>query len=150
MATKLILTHDVTGLGEPGDVVDVKAGYARNYLVPRGLATAWTKGGEAQVESIRRARRAREIATREEALAARDTLQASPVTVTAKAGKGGKLFGAISTADIAEAAHASLGVAVDRRKIEASKAIKSVGDYTVEVHLHPEVSARLAVKVVAA
>src|SRR5690625_7529159 len=81
MATKLILTHEVSGLGEPGDVIEVKHGYARNYLLPRGLATAWTKGAERQIEQIREARRKREIATVEEARAARDSLQAKPVVV---------------------------------------------------------------------
>ncbi len=91
---KLILTHEVTGLGAPGDVVEVKDGYARNFLVPRGLATAWSKGAEKQVTSIRKARKAREIATLDEAKAIRDALQSKPVVVRAKSGDSGRLFGA--------------------------------------------------------
>ncbi|AEG45674.1 50S ribosomal protein L9 [Isoptericola variabilis] len=146
---KLILTHEVTGLGEPGDVVEVKDGYARNYLIPRRLATPWTKGAESQVSQIRKARKAREIATLDEAKAAAESLQAKPVVVTAKAGESGRLFGAVTTADIA-AAVAEAGAKVDKRKIEIGQPIKATGDYTVSVRLHPEVSAKLAVKVVAA
>jgi large subunit ribosomal protein L9 len=146
---KLILTHEVTGLGEPGDVVEVKDGYARNYLIPRRLATPWTKGAESQVSQIRKARKTREIATLDEAKAAAESLQAKPVVVTAKAGESGRLFGAVTTADIAAAA-AEAGAKVDKRKIEIGQPIKATGDYTVSVRLHPEVSAKLDVKVVSA
>ena len=104
---KLILTQEVTGLGEPGDVVDVKDGYGRNFLLPRRLATPWTKGVEAQVASIRGARKAREIATLEEAQQVRATLQQKSVTLTARAGQSGRLFGAVTPGDIAEALVAS-------------------------------------------
>ncbi|ADG76565.1 ribosomal protein L9 [Cellulomonas flavigena DSM 20109] len=147
---KIILTHEVTGLGAPGDVVEVKDGYARNYLVPRNLATPWTKGAEKNVSAIRRARKAREIATLDEAKAIRDSLQANPVTVSAKAGESGRLFGAVTTAEIASAITAAGAPAVDKRKIEVAQAIKSTGEYTVQVRLHPEVSAKVTVKVVAA
>ncbi len=147
---KIILTHDVTGLGEPGDVIEVKDGYARNYLIPRRLATPWTKGAESQISAIRKARKAREIASRDDAAAARDSLQAKPVTVSAKAGASGRLFGAVTTADIAQAIADADGPQVDKRKIEVAQAIKSVGNYTVSVRLHPEVVASVAVKVVAA
>lgn len=146
---KLILTHEVTGLGEPGDVVEVKDGYARNFLIPRRLATPWTKGAESQVSQIRKARKAREIATLDEAKAAAESLQAKTVVVSAKAGESGRLFGAVTTGDIA-AAVAEAGSKVDKRKIEIGQPIKATGDYTVSVRLHPEVSAKLAVKVVAA
>jgi large subunit ribosomal protein L9 len=146
---KLILTHEVTGLGEPGDVVDVKDGYARNFLIPRRLATPWTKGAESQVSQIRKARKAREIATLDEAKAAAAALSAKPVVVQAKAGESGRLFGAVTTGDIA-AAVAEAGASVDKRKIEIGQPIKATGDYTVSVRLHPEVSAKLAVKVVSA
>ena len=146
---KLILTHEVTGLGTPGDVVEVKDGYARNYLVPRGLATAWSKGAEKQVTSIRKARKAREIATLDEAKAVRDALQAKPVVVTAKAGDGGRLFGAITTTEIADAVKAAGAPEVDKRKVEVGQPIKARGDYSVQVRLHPEVTARIDVKVVA-
>lgn len=147
---KLILTHEVTGLGEPGDVVDVKDGYARNYLVPRSLATPWSKGAESQVTAIRKARKAREIATLDEAKATRDSLQSKAVVVKAKAGNGGRLFGAVTTAEIADAVAALGGVTVDKRKIEITQPIKSTGEFSVSVRLHPEVSAKIAVKVVEA
>ena len=147
---KLILTHEVTGLGEPGDVVDVKDGFARNYLVPRSLATPWSKGAESQVTAIRKARKAREIASLDEAKAARDSLQSKAVVVKAKAGNGGRLFGAVTTAEIADAVAALGGVTVDKRKIEITQPIKSTGDFSVSVRLHPEVSAKIAVKVVEA
>ncbi|MBD3778356.1 MULTISPECIES: 50S ribosomal protein L9 [unclassified Cellulomonas] len=147
---KLILTHEVTGLGAPGDVVDVKDGYARNYLVPRGLATTWSKGAEKEITQIRRARKAREIETLEEARAVRDSLQGNPVTVTAKAGESGRLFGAITTAEIADAVKAAGGPSIDRRKVEVAQPIKATGEYEVQVRLHAEVSAKLTVKVVAA
>ncbi len=147
---KLILTHEVTGLGEPGDVVDVKDGYARNYLIPRSLATPWSKGAESQVTAIRKARKAREIATLDEAKATRDSLQSKAVTVKAKAGNGGRLFGAVTTAEIAAAVAELGGVTVDKRKIEIAQPIKSTGEFSVSVRLHPEVSAKIAVNVVAA
>ncbi|VTR75801.1 50S ribosomal protein L9 [Cellulomonas hominis] len=147
---KLILTHEVTGLGAPGDVVDVKDGYARNYLVPRGLATAWSKGAEKEVTQIRRARKVREIETLEEARAVRDSLQGNPVTVSAKAGESGRLFGAITTAEIADAVKAAGGPSIDRRKVEVAQPIKATGEYEVKVRLHADVSAKLTVKVVAA
>jgi len=147
---KIILTHEVTGLGAPGDIVEVKDGYARNYLIPRSLATPWTKGAEKDVSAIRRARKAREIATLDDAKAIRDSLQANPVTVSAKSGESGRLFGAVTTAEIAAAIKAAGAPAVDKRKIEVAQAIKSTGEYTVQVRLHPEVSAKVTVKVVAA
>jgi large subunit ribosomal protein L9 len=146
---KLILTHEVTGLGEPGDVVDVKDGYARNFLVPRSLATNWTKGAEKEITAIRKARKSREIATLDEAKAARDSLQSKPVVVTAKAGESGRLFGAVTTAEIAEAVKATGGQSIDKRKIEIGQPIKAVGEYTVKLRMHSEVSATITVKVVA-
>ncbi len=146
---KLILTHEGTGLGEPGDIVEVKDGYARNFLVPRKLATPWSKGAESEITAIRKARKAREIASLDDAKAVRDSLQSKAVVVEAKAGAAGRLFGAVTTADIASAVTAA-GASVDKRKIEIGQPIKATGDYTVSVRLHPEVSATLAVKVVAA
>ncbi|MDR2723457.1 MAG: 50S ribosomal protein L9 [Cellulomonadaceae bacterium] len=146
---KLILTHEVTGLGEPGDIVEVKSGYARNYLIPRNLATPWTKGFEKQVSAIRKARKAREIASLADAQAAAESLKASGVTVTAHAGPAGRLFGAVTGAEIADAVKAAGGPTVDKRKIEIAQPIKTTGDYTVSVRLHPEVSANLNVSVIA-
>ncbi|MCC2307930.1 50S ribosomal protein L9 [Cellulomonas chengniuliangii] len=147
---KLILTHEVTGLGAPGDVVDVKDGYARNFLVPRGLATGWSKGAEKEIAAIRKARKAREIETLDEAKATRDSLQSKPVVVSAKAGESGRLFGAVTTAEIADAVKAAGGPSVDRRKIEVGQPIKAVGEFEVKVRLHADVSANVTVKVVAA
>jgi len=145
---KLILTQEVTGLGTPGDVVEVKDGYGRNFLLPRGLAVAWTKGGEKQVSSIRKARRSREIASLEEAQVVRSTLEASPVRLTARAGSNGRLFGAVTPGDVADAVAAVGGPKVDRRKVELGRPIKSLGDYTVHVRLHPEVQATVKLQVV--
>jgi len=147
---KIILTHEVTGLGGAGDVVEVKDGYARNYLLPRSLAMPWTKGAEKDVTAIRKARKAREIATLDEAKATRDALQAKAVVVTAKAGASGRLFGAVTSTEIAAAVAAAGAPAIDKRRIEVAQAIKAVGEYTVQVRLHPEVSATVTVKVVAA
>ncbi len=146
---KLILTHEVTGLGAPGDVVEVRDGYARNYLLPRGLATAWTSGAQKQVDAIRTARRKREIATVEDARAVRDALQASTVRVAVRSGGNGRLFGSVTTADIADAVAAAGGPALDRRKIEVPQPIKALGAYKVQVRLHEQVVANLAVEVVA-
>ncbi|WP_372593496.1 50S ribosomal protein L9 [Actinotalea sp.] len=145
---KLILTHEVTGLGAPGDVIEVKDGYARNYLLPRGLATAWTKGAEKQIAGIRKARKAREIATLDDAKAVRDSLQSKPVVVTARAGASGRLFGAVTTSEIAAAVTAAGGPAIDKRKVEIGQPIKSIGDFQVQVRLHTDVSAQIDVRVV--
>lgn len=146
---KLILTHEVTGLGEPGDVVEVKDGYARNFLLPRSLATPWTKGAEKNVSAIRKARKAREIATLDEAKAVRDALRSAKVVVTGKAGPGGRLFGAITTAEIAAAVAAAGAPQIDKRKVEIGQPIKALGEFPVTVRLHPEVSATVTVTVVA-
>jgi large subunit ribosomal protein L9 len=146
---KLILTQEVTGLGAPGDVVEVKDGYGRNYLVPRGYAVAWTKGGEKQVAAIRKARSAREIKSLEEAQQVRAALESTKVTLAAKAGANGRLFGAVTTADVAEAVAKVGGPKVDRRKVELPQPIKALGDYDVLVRLHPDVQAKVAVSVVA-
>ena len=147
---KLILTQEVTGLGEPGDVVDVKDGYARNFLMPRRLATPWTKGGEAQVSAIRRARKTREIETLEEAQTVRNQLQSRTIVLSAKAGASGRLFGAITPADVATALAAAGAPSVDRRKVEIGQPIKSLGVYSVTVRLHTDVSATVDLEVVAA
>jgi large subunit ribosomal protein L9 len=146
---KLILTQEVTGLGTPGDVVEVKDGYGRNYLLPRGFAVAWTKGGEKQVAAIRKARRSREIASLEEAQQVRAELESKAVRLTARAGSNGRLFGAVTPGDVADAVAAAGGAKVDRRKVELGRPIKSLGDYTVHVRLHPEVQAAVKVQVVA-
>jgi len=145
---KLILTHEVTGLGAPGDVVEVKDGYARNFLVPRRLATAWTKGAEKQIAGIRKARKSREIATLDDAKAVRDSLQSKPVVITARAGASGRLFGAVTTTEIAAAVSAAGGPSIDKRKVEIGQPIKSIGDFQVQVRLHTDVSAQIDIRVV--
>jgi large subunit ribosomal protein L9 len=147
MPMKLILTQEVTGLGEPGDVVEVAAGYGRNYLVPRGVAMQWTRGAEKQIELIRRARSAREIRGLDDAKAAATRLASMTVHLRTRAGSGGRLFGSVSTSDIADAVQAAGGPAVDRRKIEVPNPIKTIGAHQVAVRLHPEVSATLNVEV---
>lgn len=147
---KIILTQEVTGLGSPGDVVDVKGGYARNYLVPSGFAVPWTRGGEKQVESLRAARRAREAASVEEAQHVKMKLEAQPVRLAVRSGQAGRLFGSVSAADVA-AAIESAGIAtVDRRSIELSSPIRSTGSYEASVRLRDDVTATVAVEVVAA
>ena len=146
---KLILTQEVSGLGTPGDVVEVKDGYGRNYLVPRGLATNWSKGGEKQVTAIRKARKTREIATLDEAKSVKSKLEAKPVRLTVRAGASGRLFGAVTPADIAEAIVAADGPQVDRRKVELPQAIKTTGEHTAHVRLHADVQAKVTLKVVA-
>ena len=145
---KLILTHEVTGLGAPGDVVDVKDGYARNYLLPRGLATGWSKGAEKDIASIRKARKSREISTVEGAAAVRDSLQSKSILVSARAGASGRLFGAVTTGDIADAVLAAGGPSLDKRKIEIDQPIKALGEYQVKVRLHADVAATLDMRVV--
>lgn len=147
---KLILTQEVSGLGAPGDVVEVKDGYGRNYLTPRGLATPWTKGGEKQVTSIRRARESREIATVDEAQSVKTRLESRTVQLTVRAGASGRLFGAVTPTDVAEAVKAGGGPDVDKRKVELTQSIKSVGAYRVHVRLHADVQATVDVEVVAA
>jgi large subunit ribosomal protein L9 len=147
---KLILTQEVSGLGAPGDVVEVAGGYGRNYLVPRGLAMRWSRGAEKQIELIKRARAAREIRSVDDANAAAQRLAGLRVRMQTRAGSGGRLFGSISTSDIASAVKDAGGPELDRRKIEISNPIKTVGAHQVAVRLHPEVSATLEVEVVGA
>ena len=149
MTTKLILTHDVTNLGAVGDVVEVKDGYARNYLLPRKLATPWTKGAQRQLDQMAEARRKRSIESLEQAQEARAWLTENVVTVIATAGANGRLFGAVSTADLAEAVKDAGGPAIDRRKIEVVPPIKSTGRHSATVRLHTDVVAPIEVNVVA-
>jgi large subunit ribosomal protein L9 len=148
--SKLILTHEVTGLGAPGDVVEVKNGFARNYLIPQGFAVSWSRGGEKQIQQIKAARSAREHATIEEAKDLKDKLEANKVRLSIKAGKEGRLFGSVKTADIADAvAAAGLG-SLDKRKIEITNAIKMVGEHEATVRLRDDLVATITVQVVAA
>ena len=146
---KLILTQEVGGLGAPGDVVDVAAGYGRNYLLPRGFAIAWTRGGEKQVDLIKRARAAREIRTLGDAQAVAGQLERLTVRLTRRAGANGRLFGSVGPSDIAAAIRAAGGPEVDRRKIAVPDPIKSTGSHRVQIRLHPEVNAAVTVDIAA-
>jgi large subunit ribosomal protein L9 len=146
---KLILTHEVASLGAPGDIVEVKDGYARNYLQPRGLAIPWTKGGEKQIVSMKKARQVRDVRDVSHAEEIRSQLEAKPVTVIARAGDTGRLFGAVTVADISAAVKQAGGPEIDKRRIEIGQPIRNTGDFTVAVRVHPEVSATLALTVVA-
>jgi len=148
--SKLILTQDVTGLGAPGDVVEVKNGFARNYLIPQGLAVAWTRGGEKQIDSIKAARVAREHATIEEAQDLRARLEANPVTLVVKAGAEGRLFGSVKTGDVADAvAAAGLG-SIDKRLLELVAPIKGLGQHEAILKLRDGIVATITISVVAA
>ena len=144
--TKVILTQTVSNLGQSGDVVTVKAGYARNYLIPQGMAFAWTKGAAAQIEAMRRARLAKAVATREAAVAAKAAIEGTTVEIAAKVSESGKLFGGISADAIAKALADK--AAVDPKAIEV-EVIKTTGEFPATVALHPEITASFTVKVVA-
>jgi large subunit ribosomal protein L9 len=146
---KLILTQEVSGLGAPGDVVDVAAGYGRNYLLPRGFAMPWTRGAQKQVELIKRARSVREIRTLEDAQAVAGQLQKLSVRLKRRAGSNGRLFGSVGPSDIAEAVREAGGPELDRRKIVVPDPIKSAGSHRVQVRLHPDVSATVNLEVTA-
>ena len=147
---KLILTQEVTGLGAPGDVVEVKDGYGRNFLVPRGEAIRWTRGAEKTIESIKNARNARAVRDHDQAEGIKATLEASPVQVKVRAGEGGRLFGAVTVTDIAEALSATSGQEVDKRTIAVGNPIKSLGAHEVTVRLNEEISATVALNVIPA
>ena len=147
---KLILNQEVEGLGAPGDVVEVKDGYGRNYLVPRGLGIRWTRGGEKTIESIKTARASRAVRDEGHALEVKAKLEANTVNVKVRAGEGGRLFGAVTTAEIAQALNDTSGESVDRRTIVVTNPIKTLGAHTVSVKLHDEVSAAVALNVVPA
>ena len=147
--SKIILTNEVSGLGSAGDVVEVKNGYARNYLLPRGFAMLWTRGGEKQVAQIKADRDARALATVEEAQTLKDRLQANPIKLVVKAGVGGRLFGAVKTGDVAAAvAAAGLGE-IDKRKVAFFSPIRTTGNYEATVKLHSDLTATLKLQVVA-
>ncbi|GAA2791690.1 MULTISPECIES: 50S ribosomal protein L9 [Streptomyces] len=147
---KIILTHEVSGLGAAGDVVDVKDGYARNYLVPRGFAIRWTKGGEKDVAQIRRARKIHEIATIEQANEVKAQLEGVKVKLAVRSGDAGRLFGSVTQSDVASAIKAAGGPDVDKRRVELGSPIKTLGAHQVSVRLHADVVAKLGVEVVAA
>lgn len=146
---RIILHKEVDNLGSPGDIVQVADGYARNYLIPRGMAAPATKGAIRHAERVKAGSAERERKGREEAQVLAARLAKTPIRLTAQAGEDGRLFGSITGPHIAEAMAAQLGETVDHRRIRLEEPIRSLGAHTVAVHLHPEVNARLTVDVVA-
>jgi large subunit ribosomal protein L9 len=147
---KIILKQEVSGLGAPGDIVEVKDGFGRNYLLPQGFAIPWTKGGEKQIESLKRARSAREIRDMGHAKEVRDRLEALTVRLAVRAGEGGRLYGSVTPSEVVDAVKAAGGPALDKRRVELPGHVKSTGEYRVQVKLHPELSAAFTITVVAA
>jgi large subunit ribosomal protein L9 len=145
---KLILTAAVDKLGLAGDVVEVKDGYGRNFLVPRGLAIAWTKGAEKQIEGIKRSRDAREIRGIDHAQQVRSELEGLTVELGVRAGETGKLFGAVTPADVIGAIKKAGGPSVDKRAVQIGKPIKNLGVHTVGIKLHEAVTAHVQLTVV--
>ncbi|GAA2094744.1 MULTISPECIES: 50S ribosomal protein L9 [Brevibacterium] len=142
MATrKLILNQEVDRLGAAGDVVEVKAGYARNLLIPRGWARPWTPGAEKEIQSLRKARQARQIADRDEAIVLKEKIEGTTSRIEMKAGKGGRLFGAVTPALVAEAITAATGHEFDRRQVALPGHVKAAGAYTAIVRVHDEITA---------
>jgi large subunit ribosomal protein L9 len=146
---KLLLRQDVEGVGHKGDLVDVADGYARNYLVPKGLALKATKGAEVQAEAMRRNRELKDTADREQAEEAASRLVPTSISIAARAGEGGKLFGSVTAADIATAVVDQSGIEIDRRAISLADPIRLLGTHSVQVRLHAEVEFPLTVEVTA-
>ncbi len=146
---KVVLREDVEHLGLKGEILEVADGYARNFLVPRGLAIRASKGSVAQAASMRRNREAREQREREAAEAVATQLRGKRVELKARAGEGGRLFGSVTAADLADAINAQLGVEVDRRRVQLDEPIKELGDLEVAVRLHAGVHASVTIAVVA-
>ncbi|WP_131768943.1 MULTISPECIES: 50S ribosomal protein L9 [Protofrankia] len=147
---KLILTQEVPGLGSPGDTVEVAPGYGRNYLIPRRYAIVATRGAEKQIEQIRRARSARQVRDLGHAKEIAGQLSTLSIRLVSRAGKEGRLFGSVTAADVVAAVTAAGGPDLDRRRVELSTPIKSLGSHTVSVHLHPDVVATVNLEVVSA
>lgn len=145
---KVILLTDVKSLGKKGEVVDVAEGYARNFLVPRKLATQADKGALAQLGSQQKAREKRDAQVLADAKELAQRLESAKVAVKAKAGGNGKLFGAVTNADVASAINDALAIAIDKHKIELKSSIKALGSYPVEIKLHKNVVAKATVDVV--
>jgi large subunit ribosomal protein L9 len=146
---KVLLRSDVSGVGKKGDIVEVAKGYARNFLLPTGSALVATGGIESQATSMRKSRALRDVQDKETAQEVAGVLQAATVTISARAGAEGRLFGSVTTTDVAEAVEAQTGAVLDRRKIHLAEPIKSVGTHVIPIRLHGEVEAELTVEVVA-
>jgi large subunit ribosomal protein L9 len=146
---KVILQKEVDKLGTPGDVVDVADGYARNFLIPKGLAASASKGAVKHAERLREAHEKRQRAELEDAQAIADRLASTPLRMSAKAGEDGRLFGSITAHHLAEEIEKVAGGEIDRRQIHLEEPIRSVGAHEVKVHLHPDVDATVTVQIVA-
>jgi large subunit ribosomal protein L9 len=146
---RVLLRSDVSGVGNKGDIIEVADGFARNFLFPTGRALVASDGVEAQATAMRRSRALRDAHDKEAAQSVADVLGAATVTITARAGAEGRLFGSVTAADVADAAQAQTGAVLDRRRIHLAEPIKSVGTHVVPVHLHAEVDAEITVEVVA-
>lgn len=147
---KLILTSTIDKLGVAGDVVEVRDGYGRNYLIPQGKAILWSKGAESQIEGIKRARDAREIRGVEHAQEIRSQLEELAVKVTARASEEGSLFGSVTSNDFAVAVKKAGGPTIDKRVVSFPKHVKTVGHHSAEIKLHPAVVAHVGFEVVSA
>jgi large subunit ribosomal protein L9 len=145
---RVILSNDIEQLGQKGDVVTVADGYARNYLVPKGLAMVANKGSLRQAEQMRRAREERERKRKEEAAARVAILASEPVYISARAGEGGRLYGSVTNSDIARAVQEQLEQSIDRHDVRLDDPIRRLGTFQVEVHLHAEVNALVTVEVI--
>ena len=146
---KVILKGDVETLGRKGDVVTVADGFARNFLVPQGLALRASKGALRQAEQMRRAREELELKRKEAAARKVSVLASQPVYISARAGEGGKLFGSVTRSDVSRAVEEQLGEAIDRHNVRLDDPIRQLGSHQVEVHLHEEVNALITVEVIA-
>ncbi len=146
---RVILRVDVKGVGNKGDIIDVANGYGRNYLLPRGLAFTATSGAEAQAEGMRRSRDIKDAADRAAAEDVAKALVSSPVTITARVGADDKLFGSVTTTDIAEAVAAQTGVTIDRKQLHLEEPIRTIGTHLVPLKLHANVEFPVTVEVVA-
>jgi large subunit ribosomal protein L9 len=144
----VVLRDDVENIGRKGDLIEVTDGFARNYLVPRGLAMKATKGVVQQAEAMRRNREARDARDREAAQALADQLSGQRIQLRARAGEGGRLFGSVTSADVVDAVRAQTGVELDRRKTQLAEPLKELGAVEVPVKLHSDVEVTLTVDVV--
>lgn len=146
---RVLLRADVDNLGQKGDLLEVSDGYARNFLVPRGLAMRASKGATKQAEAMRRNREARDAREREGAQAVADRLTGQAIRISARAGEGGRLFGSVTASDVADAVKAQTEIEVDRRLLQLGEPLKELGPAEISVRLHPDVELTLSVEVVA-
>ncbi len=144
---KVILLEKVPSLGEAGELVEVKEGYARNYLFPRGLAQEASKGNLRSLEQTQRTRRHKQDRLLQEAKQIKAQLEGKPVVLDVKAGDTGRLFGSVTGKNIAEAVRKQYNIKVDKKKIELAESLRTVGEHTVEIKLHPEVTVSIVVDV---